>query len=167
MKTHTKSDGRARILSKALQSAFDSASSQKDPVICKENRKLSETKISLTHWPNTEKPILPDAISTDTSHWIEDSLLNEIHQTLRMVPENETQKWIRDNRLKALKELLPYQYSFTDILSSFSTTDLNEEMSPVASDGQVSSGSSRNLLSSKSNSLKDMPVSKNESEKLE
>ncbi|GBM66230.1 hypothetical protein AVEN_153840-1, partial [Araneus ventricosus] len=42
-------------------------------------------------------------------------------------------------------------------------------MSPVASDGQVSSGSSRNLLSSKSNSLKDMPVSENEyeTEKLE
>ncbi|GBO37615.1 hypothetical protein AVEN_19321-1, partial [Araneus ventricosus] len=42
-------------------------------------------------------------------------------------------------------------------------------MCPVASDGQVSSGSSRNLLSSKSNSLKDMPVSENEyeTEKLE
>ncbi|GBO32248.1 hypothetical protein AVEN_121931-1, partial [Araneus ventricosus] len=96
------------------------------PVICKESGKLSESATaSLNHWPNTEKPILPEPIPSDMSSWIEDSLLIEIRKTLRMVPNNEAEKWIKDNRLKALKDLLPYQHSFTAVLSSPYTTVSN------------------------------------------
>ncbi|CAL1299058.1 unnamed protein product [Larinioides sclopetarius] len=149
----------------ALRSAFDSASSQKDPPISKESRKYTESvTASLTHCPNTQESIFPEVMAlsdeytssannfepspTDMTSWVEDSLLSAITETLCMVPNDDTDEWMKMNRLNALMQLR--SNTSAGAFSSTYITKSNEEMSPGASD---SSETSKNLLPFKCNAL--------------
>ncbi|CAL1288194.1 unnamed protein product [Larinioides sclopetarius] len=133
-------DGSSRIFGKALQSACGSVSlSRKDPETSKKSQRSSEySSLSFANpvemnnnRHSTASNLNAIGNSSDVLTWIERECLLSIQQT-SWSTDNENDAWLKENRLRALHQLLPISYEecSSSSISSYNT-DSNDSHSEM------------------------------------